>query len=61
MDVNAKKEHLSKLLKGMDVPSWRCTSYPWLAKNLAIRNAQHADFTEASRLIEEIIASGQSQ
>jgi len=42
---------LTELLASMDVPAARVTDMPWLARNLAVRNAAHPHFAAAMRLI----------
>lgn len=56
--MKEQAERLEKLLKKMDVPEFRRHSYPWLKRNLAIRNSKHPDFEEASQLIALLIERG---
>ena len=44
---------LKTLLDKMDVPQQRKTDFPWLLRNLAIRNSNHPNFQEAINLIKE--------
>lgn len=53
------KERLVEILKTMDIPEYRLTSFngdidlQWLNRNLFIRNDEHQDIKEAYDLIRE--------
>lgn len=49
-----KLQELVELLGNMDVPEGRKNDLNWLARNLAIRNAEHLDFVKAKNLISEL-------
>jgi len=49
-----KSQKLTQLLDNMDVPEGRKNDLNWLARNLAIRNSEHPDFTKAKNLVSEL-------
>lgn len=63
------KERLLQILKTMDVPEFRLTSFNgdidlmWLNRNLPIRNGNHPDIKEAYDLIrsgiQELVKKGE--
>ena len=44
-------DQLDPLLETMNVPSMRRKDIAWLMRNLAINNADHQNFMEATRII----------
>jgi hypothetical protein len=63
MDASKKLKmaQLKNLLKPMDLPSYRKfgetpDNLRWLAKNLAVRNANHRNFGKAIEVIEQILS-----
>jgi hypothetical protein len=57
-EIEAKFDELESLLGKMDVPVERRRSIPWLAKNLAVRNAKHKNFEPAMKIVKELNAMG---
>jgi hypothetical protein len=51
-------EQLRDLTIGMDLPAFRRTDPKWLLKNLAIRNADHPNFSKAKELVEDLVKMG---
>lgn len=51
-------EQLRELTAGMDLPSFRKEDPKWLLKNLAVRNADHPNFSKARELSKELVKMG---
>jgi len=51
-------EQLRVLTAGMDLPTFRKEDPKWLLKNLAVRNAEHPNFSKAKELSESLVKMG---
>ena len=57
-EIEAKIEELEQTLKGMDVPTERKRSIPWLMRNLGVRNSGHKNYAKAMQIVTELNAKG---
>ena len=57
-EIAEKFSQLESLLSGMEIPTGRKASIPWLFKNLAVRNSKHANFSKAKSLVDEMMDKG---
>ena len=48
-------DRLADILSEMDVPVTRRGDLGWLSRNLAVRNASHKDFDEATQIIRRLM------
>lgn len=57
--MNTQVDELQRLLKPMDIPSFRKdidkVNLKWLTKNLARKNAEHPNYARAMELVHTIL------
>lgn len=46
-------KEFDKLIEGMDLPENRKHDWPWLVRNMAIRNGKHPNFQNAFAIVKE--------
>jgi uncharacterized protein (UPF0147 family) len=51
-------DQLEKLVKDMDVPTYKRTNPSWLQKNLKIKNETHPNFSKAMDLVKQLLSNG---
>lgn len=50
----SKLEKLRTILSTMDIPQGRMADHRWILRNLAVRNREHPNFSEAIGLLKEL-------